>query len=90
MMDSLNPSGDDNATANFDQHLDARGLHCPLPLLKAKQRLNSMQPGQSLLVWATDSGSWEDFASYAELSNHQLVSREQKGDEYHFVLTRGE
>lgn len=89
-MDSQKITGDDNATSRFDQHLDARGLHCPLPLLKAKQRLNSMQPGETLLVWATDPGSWDDFASYTDLSNHQLTSRSQQDDEYHFVLTRGE
>ncbi|SFX30676.1 sulfurtransferase TusA family protein [Marinospirillum alkaliphilum] len=74
----------------FDQQLDARGLHCPLPLLKAKQRLNAMQPGQLLLVQASDPGSWEDFASYAELSSHTLVSREQLDDTYQFVLRRGD
>ncbi|MDR9467023.1 sulfurtransferase TusA family protein [Marinospirillum sp.] len=88
-MDSPTSAGDDSATQHFDQHLDARGLHCPLPLLKAKQRLNSMQPGQQLLVWASDPGSWDDFASYADLSSHELVSRKQQGDEYHFVILRG-
>jgi len=89
-MDSQNTPGDDNATQRFDQHLDARGLNCPLPLLKAKQRLNSMQPGQQLLVLASDPGSWDDFSSYADLSSHQLVSRKQQGDDYQFVLLKGE
>lgn len=88
-MDSPNRSVDDNATQDFDQQLDARGLNCPLPLLKAKQRLNQMQPGQQLLVWASDPGSWDDFASYAELSSHQLVSRQQQGDDFQFILLKG-
>lgn len=90
-MDSRNisASSDDNATSTVTQQLDARGLHCPLPLLKAKQRLNTMQPGEQLQVIASDPGSWDDFASYAELSSHTLVSRQQQGDEFHFVLQRG-
>lgn len=90
-MDSRNISAspDNNATPTMAQQLDVRGLHCPLPLLKAKQHLNSMQLGEYLQVIATDPGSWDDFASYAELSSHTLVSRQQQGDEFHFVLQRG-
>lgn len=90
-MDSRNISAapDDNATTLAAHQLDARGLHCPLPLLKAKQRLNTLQPGEHLQVIATDPGSWEDFASYAELSSHTLVSRQQQGDTFYFVLQRG-
>jgi len=88
-MDSLN-TPDGNATQDFNQHLDARGLNCPLPLLKAKQQLSRLQPGQQLTVLASDPGSWDDFASYAELSSHQLVSRQQLGDDYQFILLKGE
>ena len=88
-MDSPILTQDDNATSAYDQHLDARGLNCPLPLLKAKQRLNAMAPGEKLWVQASDPGSWEDFARYAELSSHQLESRQQVDADYHFVLIRG-
>ena len=90
-MDStLGSINSDNNAADQPVHqLDARGLHCPLPLLKAKQRLNTMRTGEQLLVIASDPGSWDDFASYAELSSHILVSREQQGDTFHFVLQRG-
>ena len=61
----------------IDQLLDAKGLDCPLPLLKAKQALNKMQPGQTLEVLATDQGSIRDFQVFAEQSGNQLVLSEQ-------------
>ncbi len=88
-MDSPKTYADDNATSHFDQHLDARGLQCPLPLLKAKQSLSKMQPGERLLVRASDPGSWDDFASYAELSSHELLVRKEVGDEFHFIMLKG-
>ena len=60
-----------------DQELDLKGMSCPLPLLKAKQALNKMESGQLLRVLATDPGSVRDFASFARVSGHQLVSSEE-------------
>lgn len=78
-----------NSKNNYDQHLDARSLSCPLPLLKAKQCLNNLDEGQVLFVQASDPGAWEDFASYAELSKHKLLLREKSGDNFHFLLRKG-
>lgn len=83
-------TNDSNLTLRYDQYLDARDLSCPLPLLKAKQQLNSLDVGQVLLVQASDPGSWADFASYAELSKHELVVREKSGDNLNFLLRKGE
>jgi len=69
--------------------VDARGLPCPLPLLKAKQGLVGLSEGEYLELLATDSGSWRDIASFAELSPHILVSREEDAGEYRFVLRKG-
>lgn len=67
-------------TVRIDQELDLRGLPCPLPLLKAKQALSKMQSGQVIRVYATDSASVRDFASFARISGHVLVaSEEQQG-----------
>ena len=60
-----------------DQELDLKGMSCPLPLLKAKQALNKMRNGQVLRVLATDPGSVRDFASFARISGHTLVSSEE-------------
>ena len=65
-----------------DDVLDACGLPCPLPLLKAKQALSRLSPGQVLEVRATDSGSWRDFESFAEHSAHVLEGREERDKVY--------
>jgi len=50
----------------FDKVLDARGLSCPMPLVKARQEMNALQPGQVLKVLATDRGSVKDFQGWAK------------------------
>ena len=69
-----------------DQELDLKGMSCPLPLLKAKQALNKMESGQVLRVLATDPGSVRDFASFARISGHQLVSSEEMNGVYIHVV----
>ena len=71
-----------------DAVLDATGLHCPLPLLKAKQALAGLSAGQLLEIRATDAGSWRDVASFAELSDHRLEARAQQGEIYVFWLRK--
>lgn len=57
----------------YDLELDARGLACPMPLLKAKLAFNSMPIGGVLKVLATDAGSQRDFRSFAKLAGHSLL-----------------
>jgi tRNA 2-thiouridine synthesizing protein A len=66
------------------QTLDARGLRCPLPLLRAKQALRTLAPGEVLMVMATDAGSVADFAAYARLSGEALVAFDAPGEEFHY------
>lgn len=62
------------------QTLDARGLACPLPLLKAKQALRHLSSGECLRVLATDRGSLRDFKAFADLSGNTLLEQsEQQG-----------
>ena len=56
-----------------DVHLDARGLNCPLPVLKAKVALNKMQPGEVLHVEATDPHSTIDFEAYCARTGHEIA-----------------
>lgn len=56
-----------------DVEVDARGLACPLPLLRAKLALNDMPVGAVLKVLATDAGSQRDFRSFAKLAGHSLL-----------------
>lgn len=69
--------------------LDASGLNCPLPLLKAKQALNRMAPGEVLKVIATDSGSVRDFRVYVEHSDHQMLDSFTEGERYIHIIRCG-
>ncbi|MFT6429833.1 MAG: TusA-related sulfurtransferase [Halopseudomonas sp.] len=73
---------------NADETLDARGLSCPLPLLKAKLALNSMEAGQILYVLATDAGSQRDFERFSELSGHALMASTCLDSEFHYWLRK--
>ncbi|MDN3524394.1 sulfurtransferase TusA family protein [Halomonas sabkhae] len=75
-------------TLQADDVLDARGLACPLPLLKAKQALAGMASGALLEVRATDAGSWRDIESFIEQSRHQMPAREVRGDVYHYWIRK--
>ncbi|WP_339846942.1 sulfurtransferase TusA family protein [uncultured Halopseudomonas sp.] len=75
-------------TFTADQTLDARGLSCPLPLLKAKQALNRLAGGQILLVLATDAGSQRDFKRFCELAGHELLDSSIQDNEFHYWLRK--
>lgn len=62
---------------HHDVELDARGLRCPLPLLKARQALQQMASGQVLYLLTSDPGSEKDMANFARLSGHGLLATEQ-------------
>ncbi len=68
--------------------VDARGLSCPLPLLKAKQALNQVSVGSRVSVLATDPGSVKDFATFAELSGQVLVESRKENDTYCYTLQK--
>ncbi len=74
----------------IDAVVDARGLSCPLPLLKAKQALNSMLAGQTLHVMATDAGSERDFQRFAELSGNRLLQARALDGEFHYWLRKAD
>ena len=68
--------------------LDATGLRCPMPLLKAKKALNEIEPGVRLRVVATDPGSVRDFAVFSEQSGHALLESEEQGGRYTYLLEK--
>ena len=74
---------------DVDQHLDASGLQCPMPLLKTKLCLNGMNPGQCLRVVATDPGSARDIPAFLALSSHQLESQEEGDGRWVFLIRCG-
>lgn len=73
----------------FDQVLDASGLSCPLPLLKAKQALSRMAIGERLQVIATDAGSVRDFKAYTDQSDHELLQSFSEEGRFIYVIRRG-
>jgi tRNA 2-thiouridine synthesizing protein A len=76
------------AVDDWDQSLDARDLRCPLPLLRAKQALRSMEPGQRLRVLATDSGSVRDFQSFSRISGNCLDRWQEEAGVYTYILVK--
>lgn len=73
---------------NIDKEVDARGLNCPLPILKAKKALADMRGGQLLRVVCTDAGSIRDFQAFAKQTKNELVEQETVGSDFIHVLKR--
>ncbi|UZJ45828.1 sulfurtransferase TusA family protein [Marinimicrobium sp. C6131] len=68
--------------------VDAQGLRCPLPLLKAKQALRDVAPGEAVRVLATDGGSVRDFQTFAALAGHRLEREESPDGLYIYILVK--
>jgi len=71
-----------------DREVDARGLNCPLPILRTKKALNDMQSGQLVHILATDPASVRDFQAFARQTGNELVEQQTLGDEFVHVLRR--
>lgn len=65
----------------FDKEVDARGLHCPLPILRAKKALAEMASGQVLRVLATDPGSVKDFQAFARQTGNELLGQSELAEQ---------
>lgn len=74
--------------SDADQTLDASGLTCPLPLLKAKQALNKLEAGAVLEVLCTDPSSVRDFRVFSEQSGHALLRSEEDDGRYTYWLKK--
>ena len=73
---------------NFDKELDARGLNCPLPILRAKKALAEMTSGQVLRIIATDPGSVKDFQAFVKQTGNELLSSAENNKEFEFYIKR--
>jgi len=73
---------------NFDKELDARGLVCPLPILRTKKSLAEMSSGQVLKVVATDPGAVIDFQVFSDQTGHALLSMSENSEEFVFILKK--
>ena len=72
----------------FDREVDARGLNCPLPILKAKKALAELGSGQVLKVVSTDPGSLRDFQAFARQTGNQMVGQSEADKVWTFFLQR--
>ena len=75
--------------ANFDQELDASGLNCPLPILRAKKALGGMTSGQVLHIIATDPGAVKDFEAFAKQTGNVLEESREEGGKFYFLMKKG-
>ncbi|RTL80435.1 MAG: sulfurtransferase TusA family protein [Hyphomicrobiales bacterium] len=71
-----------------DHSVDARGLNCPLPILRTKKALKELAVGETLEVLATDPGSVADFAAFARQTGDELVTAEEANGHFRYVLRR--
>ena len=74
--------------ADFDQELDATGLNCPLPILRAKKALASLDSGKVLRIIATDPGSVKDFDAFAKQTGNELLESTEEGGKYFFMIKK--
>ncbi len=68
--------------------LDAKGLNCPLPILKAKKALKAVPDGEILTILSTDPGSVADFGAFCNQTGNELVSSASEGDVYTFEIRK--
>ena len=73
---------------NFDKELDARGLNCPLPIMRTKKALADLVSGQVLKVVATDPGAVKDFQAFSRQTGHELVSHSEQSKEFIFFMRK--
>ena len=73
---------------NFDKELDAKGLSCPLPILKTKKALNGLAAGQILRILATDPGSVKDMQAFARQTGNALLSHTEENSTFVFLMRK--
>jgi tRNA 2-thiouridine synthesizing protein A len=76
------------ANLNITLKVDASGLACPMPIVKAAQAVKSLESGQLVEVLATDAGSVKDFESWARSTGNELVESSVEGGTYRYVLKK--
>ncbi|HSG97847.1 MAG TPA: sulfurtransferase TusA family protein [Woeseiaceae bacterium] len=71
-----------------DATLDAKGLNCPLPILKARKALKDVADGGTLEILATDPGSVADFEAFCRQTGHELLEHSEDGGTYRFLIKK--
>ena len=73
---------------DFDQELDVCGLSCPLPILRAKKALATLEAEQVLHIIATDPGSVKDFEAFSKQTGNMLIESKEDGGKFHFLIKK--
>ncbi len=76
------------AVTTHDKELDARGMNCPLPILRTRKALNEMVAGQVLRIVATDPGSVKDMEAFSKQTGNELLSQATGEKEYVFYIRK--
>jgi tRNA 2-thiouridine synthesizing protein A len=74
---------------NADKILDAKGLACPMPIVKTKKAMNELESGQVLEVLVTDKGAKNDLTAWAKSGGHELMDHKEKNDVFTFWIKKG-
>jgi tRNA 2-thiouridine synthesizing protein A len=74
--------------SDFDSELDASGLNCPLPILRAKKAIAALDAGQTLRIIATDPGSVKDFEAYCKQTVNELISSGEEEGKFAFLIKK--
>lgn len=69
--------------------IDAKGLSCPMPIVKAKKGIDSIQTGQIMELQTTDKGSMNDFQAWVNQTNHELVDVKEENGVFTFLVKKG-
>lgn len=77
-----------NNLSEFTKELDASGLNCPMPILRAKKALKELSPGEVLRVIATDPGSVKDFEAFAKQTGNELLESVEEGGSFIYRLKK--
>lgn len=69
--------------------LDTKGLACPMPIVRTKKEMNTIESGEVLEIHATDKGATSDLTAWAKSGGHELVKHEEDGDVLKFWIKKG-
>ncbi len=72
----------------YDQELDCKGLNCPLPILKTKKKVDTMEAGQVLKMESTDPGSINDMSAWTRRTGNELISHSENSGIYTFYIKK--
>jgi tRNA 2-thiouridine synthesizing protein A len=87
-MQTINQQGKSSRMPEFTEKFDATGLNCPLPILRSKKFLSSMNSGDVLYVIATDAGSVKDFDAFCKQTGNELLESTEADGKYHYYIRK--